>query len=233
MSDNDTHDGLSERIKELELEVHDAIVRAEEAEVRAASADVLVFPVANGHPGEIDCFSDGHSHYFVPTSSLEAANARVERAALAAETMRRLTAAEARIEELEAERKQTLWWAEGLENQTIDEAVETLAQKARETRDSLEKLEAIHNAPWEDKDDEWTSAIHDAFPTRSGSHKEYAIARRMVGNRHGKGALIDLVNWLLVRAKDEFRDHIEAKLLSAEGRIEHAKRFDRGELNDT
>lgn len=45
MSDNDTHDGLSERIKELELEVHDAIVRAEEAEVRAASADVLVFPV--------------------------------------------------------------------------------------------------------------------------------------------------------------------------------------------
>ena len=116
MSDNDTHDGLSERIKELELEVHDAVVRAEEAEVRAASADVLVFPVVGGHPGEIDCFSDGHSHYFVPTSLLEAAKARVERAALAnqdikkvdgaiiAETMRRLAAAEAHIKELEDER---------------------------------------------------------------------------------------------------------------------------------
>lgn len=117
---NDTHGGqitlLSERIKELELEVHDAVVRAEEAEVRAASADVLVFPVVGGHPGEIDCFSDGHSHYFVPTSLLEAAKARVERAALAnqdikkvdgaiiAETMRRLAAAEAHIKELEDER---------------------------------------------------------------------------------------------------------------------------------
>jgi hypothetical protein len=54
---------------------------------------------------------------------------------------------------------------------------------------------------WEDTPDEWTEEIDAAFPTRSGSHEEYATALRMVGNRHSKGALVALVNWLLVRSK--------------------------------
>lgn len=54
---------------------------------------------------------------------------------------------------------------------------------------------------WEDVDDEWTEAIDAAFPTRSGSHDEYATARKMIGHRHSKGQLVALVNWLLVRLK--------------------------------
>jgi hypothetical protein len=51
---------------------------------------------------------------------------------------------------------------------------------------------------WSDRKDEWSPAIKEAHPTRSGSHDEYGIAMRMVGNRHSKGELVALVNWLLV-----------------------------------
>jgi hypothetical protein len=44
-------------------------------------------------------------------------------------------------------------------------------------------------------------AIHAAHPTRSGSHEEYETACKMVGNRHSKAELVNLVNWLLVRLK--------------------------------
>lgn len=54
---------------------------------------------------------------------------------------------------------------------------------------------------WDDELDEWTPAIEEAFPSRSGSHEEYAIAMRMVGNRRSKRELAALVNWLLVRNK--------------------------------
>ena len=52
--------------------------------------------------------------------------------------------------------------------------------------------------PWIDEPDEWSPAIRAAYPTRSGSHEEYALAMKMVGNRHSKGELVALVNWLLV-----------------------------------
>lgn len=55
---------------------------------------------------------------------------------------------------------------------------------------------------WIDVDDEWSDAIKAAFPTKSGSHKEYATAMKMVGNRHSKGELVALVNWLLVTIND-------------------------------
>jgi hypothetical protein len=54
---------------------------------------------------------------------------------------------------------------------------------------------------WSDKKDEWSEAIDAAHPTRSGAHAEYATAMQMVGNRHSKGELVDLVTWLLVRLK--------------------------------
>lgn len=54
------------------------------------------------------------------------------------------------------------------------------------------------DASWNDYRDEWDRAIVEAFPTRSGSHDEYARAMEMVGNRHSKGELVALVNWLLV-----------------------------------
>ena len=52
---------------------------------------------------------------------------------------------------------------------------------------------------WEDQDDEWTDRIKAAHPSRSGSHEDYATAMRMVGARRSKGALVELVNYLLQR----------------------------------
>lgn len=57
---------------------------------------------------------------------------------------------------------------------------------------------------WEDREDEWTEQIDAAHPTRRvDAHEQYAIAMRMVGNRHSKHALVSLVSWLLVRLKDK------------------------------
>jgi hypothetical protein len=55
---------------------------------------------------------------------------------------------------------------------------------------------------WKDAKDEWSAAIDAAHPMRSGSHSEYATAMRMIGNRHSKGELVDLVNWLLLLVKN-------------------------------
>jgi hypothetical protein len=41
------------------------------------------------------------------------------------------------------------------------------------------------------------AAIKAAFPTRSGRHDLYSEAMRMVGAKHSKAALVELVNWLL------------------------------------
>ena len=44
-------------------------------------------------------------------------------------------------------------------------------------------------------------AIDAAFPTRSGRHDTYQEAMRMVGAKRSKGALVALVNWLLIKAE--------------------------------
>ncbi len=61
------------RIVQLEGDLHDAIVREREAEARARAADVFVQQVPDGFPGEIDVCdaTDGHSHHYVPTSTLD------------------------------------------------------------------------------------------------------------------------------------------------------------------
>ncbi len=41
------------------------------------------------------------------------------------------------------------------------------------------------------------SAIKAAHPLRTGRHDLYAEAMRLVGERHGKGDLVEMVNWLL------------------------------------
>lgn len=64
------------------------------------------------------------------------------------------------------------------------------------------QAEATAQRRWEDVPDEWNEAVHAAFPTRSGSHDEYGKAQRMINSRHAKGALIALVNWLLVELRD-------------------------------
>jgi hypothetical protein len=58
--------------------------------------------------------------------------------------------------------------------------------------------DALH---WEDVQDEWSAAIAAAHPTRNGSHHAYAVAMKMVGNRHSKAQLVALVSWLLQEKK--------------------------------
>ncbi len=47
--------------------------------------------------------------------------------------------------------------------------------------------------------------IEAAFPTRTGRHDLYAEAMRMVGAKRSKGALVALVNWLLVQGEEAER----------------------------
>jgi hypothetical protein len=61
----------------------------------------------------------------------------------------------------------------------------------------LDEVMAEHTLRWVDGSDAWTPAIEDAHPMRSGAHREYALATEMIKVRHSKGALIDLVAWLL------------------------------------
>lgn len=48
-----------------------------------------------------------------------------------------------------------------------------------------------------DREDEWTERINGHHPCNTGDHKTYAKAMELVGNRHSKYALVDLVNFLL------------------------------------
>ena len=67
---------------------------------------------------------------------------------------------------------------------------------------SREAACAVHGAGLNqdnDTPDQWSAAIDEAHPTRSGSHKQYGIAMTMVSHRHSKGSLVALVNWLLTR----------------------------------
>lgn len=75
-------------------------------------------------------------------------------------------------------------------------------EAAAEMAVELAHLKAADVEGWDNVDDEWTPAIHEAHPTRSGSHDEYGVAMRMVGNRHSKGKLLALVIWLLVRLRE-------------------------------
>jgi hypothetical protein len=105
-----------------------------------------------------------------------------------------LAAARAIIAELTAQN------AESLDEKCVRLIIECNKAQA-------ERAEAMR---WDDiAEDEWSPAINAAFPTRSGSHAEYATALRMVGHRRSKGSLVELVNWLLFRVAEEERKHGE------------------------
>lgn len=66
------------------------------------------------------------------------------------------------------------------------------------SQDMMLRAVAVLSEPWEDRLDGWSKRIAEAHPTRSGSHGEWSLAMSLVGNRHSKGELVALVNWLLV-----------------------------------
>jgi hypothetical protein len=61
--------------------------------------------------------------------------------------------------------------------------------------------EAIHTTVDADKPLPEDAEILAAHPVHSGRHDLYVEAMRLVGARHSKAALVDLVNWLLHRAE--------------------------------
>lgn len=81
-----------------------------------------------------------------------------------------------------------------------EEVVRTRQEIAKLTKERDALLER-DRAEWSDKPDEWSEAIYAAFPTKSGSHEEYGMAMRMVRNRHSKGEVLALINWLLVKRR--------------------------------
>lgn len=68
----------------------------------------------------------------------------------------------------------------------------------------IAELEARLDAweQWEDKSLPEDEAIRMAFPTRSNRHDLYAEAMRLVSARYSKGALVALVNWLLLEREN-------------------------------
>lgn len=74
---------------------------------------------------------------------------------------------------------------------------------------------------WDDDEDvplPEDDAIAAAHPTRTGRHDLYAEALRLVGARHSKGGLVDLVNWLLAdREAERAKLAAVGELLAARG----------------
>jgi hypothetical protein len=73
-----------------------------------------------------------------------------------------------------------------------DEPLRAIGEVLKYQRERIGELEK-----WGDADDEWSAEIKAAHPSRTGAHENYAIAMKMVGNRHSKHELVALVCWLL------------------------------------
>ena len=76
------------------------------------------------------------------------------------------------------------------------------AAEARATRaeEEIARRDAVAKASWGDQKDQHTDAILAAHPTYTKDFETYEAALAMVGTRHGKYELVNLVNWLLARA---------------------------------
>ena len=62
---------------------------------------------------------------------------------------------------------------------------------------SIERQEPV---AWTDKADEWSDEIALHHPFKTEAYKQWDTAMAMVGARHSKGALVELVCWLLQKS---------------------------------
>lgn len=63
----------------------------------------------------------------------------------------------------------------------------------------------------DDKHDRWTPMIDASHPLKTGAYNAHTTAMEMVGNRHSKSALVDLVCWLVQRvdiAEEQLRTKV-------------------------
>jgi len=65
---------------------------------------------------------------------------------------------------------------------------------------------------WVDRPLPEDDAIKAAHPLRSGRHDLYAEAMRLIGARHSKAGLVELVNWLLVD-REEAREMVRNPMM--------------------
>lgn len=59
----------------------------------------------------------------------------------------------------------------------------------------------------DDAPDEWSAQIDAAHPLRTKNYKAWDTAQKMVGHRRSKGALVELVCWLLQRVESAESEH--------------------------
>jgi len=78
---------------------------------------------------------------------------------------------------------------------TPDQSLSLAAVVAEAKADAL-------GGPWEDEPDALTDAVHASHPVFTKDYKTYTDALELVSNRHGKGALVGLVNYLMAQNKD-------------------------------
>jgi len=67
---------------------------------------------------------------------------------------------------------------------------------------------------WDEKDDQWTTAIDESHPLKTKAYAAYDTAMEMVGNRRTKGSLVDLVCWL-IQEKDRGREQMRDECIAA------------------
>jgi hypothetical protein len=105
--------------------------------------------------------------------------------------------------------------------------------------EEIERIVAEDGKPWADQKDRWSVEIAAAHPMRQipgaeRDHDRYSEAIEMVGARHSKYALVDLVNWLLKRiddAKAKLAERVDRHdadgkaLIEARGRLTDAHRL--------
>jgi cell division protein FtsB len=103
---------------------------------------------------------------------------------------------------------------------------ESVAKERDQLRAEVARLSALRALDMHDKPDQWTKEIDAAHPmeTETDSYGRDEIAMKMVGNRHGKYELVDLVNWLLKCADDAKAERSNSKKVErANARAERAE----------
>jgi len=90
-----------------------------------------------------------------------------------------------------------------IRNELFDRLKETL-DKCKAIVEA-EKQEQGEPVAWNDRKDEWTDEIAAHHPLKTKAYTQWDTAMAMVGARHSKSALVELVCWLLQKSTPQQR----------------------------